>query len=148
MKNYAIGVISLFMMMFALLSITRVEGVEPELLKKYVADSQAATNSWLALVDQGKYGESWDAASKTMQWTIKRDEWIKNLDGVRKPLGAVKSREILDVRTATNPQGLPQGEYMIFVYNTSFANKDKAYELVTLIQENDGSWRVLTYQVT
>jgi cell division protein FtsL len=35
-----------------------------------------AADQWLKLMDEGKYGESWDAGSNIFRFTIKRDEWI------------------------------------------------------------------------
>ena len=62
-------------------------------------------------------------------------------------MGELESRTVLDQRTAQNPQGLPAGEYMVMVYKTSFTNNKNSNEVVTLMQESDGKWRVLTYQV-
>lgn len=106
----------------------------------------AATQEWLDLLDKQNYANSWDKSSNLMKSAISKDEWALIMDRTRKPLGTVKSREILDKRTAKNPQGLPEGDYMVMFYKTVFSHKDMAYELVTLYLEN-GQWRVVTYQV-
>ncbi len=121
-------------------------GPDQQTIAKYVADSQKSVDAWLALIDSGKFGESWDAGSTTFKMTISRKEWIAALDALRKPLGAVKSRKIIDIGNAENPKGLPQGEYMVYFYETQFDNPSKTQELLTLSQERDGQWRVLTYQ--
>jgi hypothetical protein len=113
-----------------------------------ITESQIATEAWLALLDKGEYGQSWDQASLIFRNTITKDEWIKAMGKLRKPLGNLISRTILDIRTATNPKGLPVGEYMVFVYHSSFSNRSSANELVTLVQENNGQWKVLTYQAS
>lgn len=105
-----------------------------------------ASENWLKLIDDHKYGESWDASSRIMQGTIKRAEWVQAMDSLRKPFGKVTSRTVLDQRTAKDPKGLPQGDYMVMFYSTNFANKQSAHELVTLFKEG-GTWKVLTYQV-
>ena len=43
--------------------------------------------SWLILVDQGKYGESWDAAAALFQGAMGRGKWEEALTSVRTPLG-------------------------------------------------------------
>lgn len=116
-------------------------------LTKNLTASSIATKDWLDQIDKERYGESWDGGSKLMRSTVKRNEWIKILNKTRKPLGDVKSRSVLDQRTAKDPKNLPKGEYMVMFYNSSFANKPLAYELVTLFKETDGQWRVITYQV-
>ena len=109
--------------------------------------SAAASKAWLSLLDRGQYEQSWDQASSIMKMTISKDEWNTIMNKVRKPLGTVVSREVLDQRTATNPQGLPQGSYIVMFYKTAFSARPSAHELVTLYLE-DGEWKVLTYQVS
>lgn len=115
-------------------------------LNSAVEAATIATQDWLNLIDKQKYAESWEKASALMKLAISQDEWIKVMNQSRKNLGSVKTREILDKRTAKNPQGLPQGDYMVMFYKTAFSHKDMAYELVTLFLE-EGQWRVVTYQV-
>lgn len=109
------------------------------------ASAKAGTD-WLALLDQGKYGDSWEKASSILKLTIKKEQWIVIMDATRKPNGKVKSREIIDQRVAKNPSGLPAGDYMVLLFSTSFEHKAKGKELVTLYF-SDGHWNVLTYQV-
>lgn len=108
--------------------------------------SQDASLAWLQLLDRGEYKQSWEKASKIMQGTIAKDGWETVLSKMRKPLGNVISREVLDQRTAKDPSGLPKGDYIVMFYKTDFSNKASAHELVTLYLEN-GKWHVLTYQV-
>lgn len=105
-----------------------------------------ASKAWLEEVDKGKYEKSWEDASAITQRTVSKEEWNKILIKTRKPLGAVKSRDVADVRVATNPKNMPAGEYVVMIYKTSFATKPSAYELVTLASQA-GQWRVLTYQI-
>jgi hypothetical protein len=109
--------------------------------------SATATQTWLSLIDTGNYGQAWDSSSKLFQQTINKPQWQQLMDSSRKPLGSIRNRTVLDQRTASNPRGLPAGDYMVMFYNTAFANKPSAYELVTLMKEPDGKWRILTYQV-
>jgi hypothetical protein len=107
--------------------------------------SAASALSWLQLLDKSQYAQSWDQLSAVTKRTVKKEEWVHILDKTRKPLGAAKSREVVDQRTAKDPQGLPKGDYVVMVYKTAFA-KSTSSELVTLYLE-DGHWRVVTYQV-
>lgn len=134
-------------MILALFCCSNLFAIDDATLNKQIDESQQATSQWLQLVDAGKYGESWDTGAKSFQFTIKRDEWIKAEEKLRKPLGATNSRKILDIRWAKDPKNLPAGNYMVFVFDTSFQNREKARELVTLQEGSDGIWRVLTYHV-
>jgi len=112
----------------------------------FQASAQEA-EQWLALVDQRKYAQSWLSASVTLKMLVPKQRWVDLMENIREPLGHVRSRKILEQRPAKDPKNLPKGDYMIFVYDTSFSRKDKAHELLTLIQQSDGRWKVLTYLV-
>ncbi|MFQ5729671.1 MAG: DUF4019 domain-containing protein, partial [Waddliaceae bacterium] len=49
--------------------------------------SAQASEKWLLLVDNGKYGESWDVGSATFKLTIPKDRWVSLMGQIRKPLG-------------------------------------------------------------
>lgn len=114
--------------------------------QKILTDNANAALSWLKLIDDGHYAESWDAGSKTFQLTIGRNEWVKAMEKLRKPLGTVVQRTLLQQLPKQNPKGLPEGYYMVLVYQTNFSNRPQANELVTMQLESDGRWRTLTYQ--
>lgn len=114
-------------------------------LQKDVDDAITASVSWLKLVDQGDYGASWDTATKFIQLTLTRDEWIQSMDILRKPLGAKTDRTLVDMRVAMNPPNTPEGEYMILVYSTTFSG-GSAKELLT-VQKYQGIWKLYTYNI-
>jgi len=132
--------------LFALICVSPLYSQPVVVDQKVMTASSDAAASWLALLDKGNYGESWDQADALFRLTVPKRDWTALMEKIRKPLGRVISREILDQRVAADPQGLPPGDYMVLIYNTSFSNKSSAHELVTLKQENK-KWKVLTYQV-
>jgi len=101
--------------------------------------------AWLALVDQGKYGESWDTASALFQRAISREKWSDTLKAVRAPLGDVISRGVESAEPRTSLPGVPDGKYVVVQFKTSFKNKQDAVETVTPMQEPDGRWKVSGY---
>jgi len=107
-----------------------------------VATKNAA--AWLVLVDQQKYGESWDAAAKLFQDTVARDMWKDALGAAREPLGKLVSWRLKSAESRTSLPGAPDGKYVIIQYDTSFEKKS-IVETVTPMQEADGSWKVSGY---
>ena len=107
-----------------------------------VATKNAA--AWLVLVDQQKYGESWDAAAKLFQDTVARDMWKDALGAARGPLGKLVARRVKSAESRTSLPGAPDGKYVIIQYDTSFEKKS-IVETVTPMQEADGSWKVSGY---
>ena len=71
--------------------------------------------------------------------------WSDALTKVRKPLGEMKSRKLLDAKSAKSLPGAPNGEYFVIQFDTTFAAKEQAVETVTFMLELDGSWRVVGY---
>ena len=109
---------------------------------------QVATNAakaWLALVDQGKRGESWDAAAKLFKAAVTRDKWNESVAAVRDPLGKVVSRKVKSARFTETLPGAPDGKYVVLQFDTSFERKKKAVETITPMQEADGTWKVSGY---
>jgi hypothetical protein len=85
----------------------------------------AATKSaeaWLSLVDQGRYGESWDAAAKVFQGALTRDKWKEALGSARAPLGGLVSRRVQSAEYRTSLPGAPDGKYVVVQFDTTFQN--------------------------
>lgn len=102
--------------------------------------------TWLALVDQGKYGESWDAAAQMMKGAVKRESWGAMLSAERNKFGGLVSRKLDSEETETSVSGAPDGLYVVLTYKSSFKQKS-AVETVTAMRDEDGKWRVLRYAI-
>jgi len=107
----------------------------------------AAAESWLSLVDQGKYAESWDAAAEYLKNAVSKDDFVKSLNAARKPLGKLKSREVKSKEYRTSLPGAPDGEYVVIQFKTSMENKKSAIETVTPMLDKDGNWKVSGYYI-
>lgn len=110
--------------------------------KEAVAES--AARDWLSIVDAGEYAASWREAGALFREQLTREVWAHAVSSVRKPLGVLRSRGVKDVRYATRLPGVPDGEYVVFRFDSAFANKAAAIETVTAVSE-EGVWRVVGY---
>jgi hypothetical protein len=107
--------------------------------------AQAAAESWLKLVDAGRYGESWDAAAALFKGAVTREQWIQAASGVRGPLGALLSREIHSRDYTEQLPGAPDGKYVVLQFDAAYEKKASAVETVTPMLDDDGVWRVSGY---
>jgi hypothetical protein len=107
----------------------------------------AAAKQWVTLIDAGQYAQSWDEAAQLFQESIRRPDWVKSLEMVRIPLGAVVTRNIRNTANATSLPGAPEGEYLIIEFDTAFRDKAGAIETVTSARDTDGKWRVAGYYI-
>ena len=114
---------------------------------KPIALAQAAAEQWLALVDAGKYGESWDEAAQAFRDAVTRKDWERNVKNARDPLGKVLSRKLEKSDYMKNPPDAPPGEYVGMLYDTSFTNRKSTTETIVPMLDKDGKWRVSGYYV-
>jgi hypothetical protein len=111
------------------------------------SQAEAAASAWLALVDAGRYADSWEQAAGMFKSKISAPTWTSVIGGVRAPLGALKSRQIQSSTFTHTLPGVPDGNYVVIKYSTRFENKAGAVETVTPLQEKDGTWHVSGYFV-
>lgn len=109
--------------------------------------AQAAAQSWLALVDAGRYAESWAAAAAAFRKEVTRDEWVEAVSKARAPLGTAGERTLRLAQHETTLPGAPPGDYVVIQYAVTFSKTGAAVETVTPMKEPDGSWRVSGYYV-
>jgi ketosteroid isomerase-like protein len=107
--------------------------------------AQAAAHDWLALVERGDAQASWSAAGQKFQAAMPVSGWTEALKKMRVPLGAMKSRTIVKTSFQKSFPGVPDGDYALIIYTTSYANKADGRETLTLEREPDGKWRVVGY---
>jgi hypothetical protein len=108
---------------------------------------QEAARAWLAHTDGGDASQSWNTAGKRFRDAITADRWAESLKGVRPPLGALSQRALLGTQFRKNIPGVPDGDYAIVLFRTTFAKKMDARETLTLEHEPDGAWRVIGYLI-
>jgi hypothetical protein len=106
-----------------------------------------AAHAWLQLVDGAMYSQSWSAAATMFRSAVPNATWATQIHTVRQPLGPVASRTLSSVKYTTALPGAPDGEYVVLEFETSFANKKDAIEIVTPMRDRDSLWRVSGYYI-
>jgi len=140
----------LFIVSFCLsvsLSCKKGEDAPAGLHDTQINEGAASADSWLKIIDSEKYPESWESTAGLFRSSITKEKWIKDVSAVRKPIGKVKVRETASKEFHAELPGVPDGEYVIIKYRSSFVNKRNTVELVTTAKDTDGVWRVAGYFV-
>jgi len=140
-----------FILVFSSFSAGAQETNEAKRATEKAADEQlqrslAAAKKWLQHLDQEEFSESWQNGSLTLKLTVPKTHWVHLMESIRQPLGRPLSRKVAAQRKAKDPENLPKGNYMVVLFRSTFPNEKIVNELVTLVLESDGEWRVLTYQ--
>ena len=107
----------------------------------------SAAESWLSLVDKGKYEKSWNEAAQYFKSAVSKDQWRQAIRAARKPLGKNLSRELMSKSYHTSLPGVPDSEYVVILFKASFENKKSATETITPMMDKDGKWRVSGYYI-
>jgi hypothetical protein len=106
-----------------------------------------SAEAWLALVDEGKYAESWGAAAPEFRRAVTREQWETAVQSVRTPLGRCLSRRLLSRKLVESLPGAPKGTYVVIQYQAEFEGKRGATETVTPALGPNGSFNVSGYYI-
>ncbi len=109
--------------------------------------AQQSSDAWLALVDSGKYDDSWQEASQPFKASVTKEQWQNAMRASRDPLGKMLSRKLKSATYTKTLPGAPDGEYVVIQYESSFEHKQSAVETVTPMLDKDGKWRVSGYYI-
>ena len=108
---------------------------------------RAAAQEWLALVDAGKYLESWQKLDPAFGKKVGKKTWTSALTDIRTRAGKFESRKFKSAEYTKELAGAPEGEYVVVQYDSAFEKKKAATEQVTLILGRDLYWHVAGYSV-
>ena len=100
---------------------------------------------WLSLIDYGRYSSSWQKASAYFRGAVTEKSWTASMEGFRKPLGKLVSRELVKVQESSSLPGAPDGKYMVMSFKTVFEQKKSAVETATFALDKDQKWRAAGY---
>ena len=104
-----------------------------------------SAQSWLKLVDNKKYTDSWEEAAEYFKSVVSKEKFKIDTRAVRNPLGKVITRKLMSVNSKTSLPGVPDGKYVIIKFKSSFKNEKSAIETITLKLDKDNCWKVDGY---
>ena len=101
---------------------------------------------WLAVVDRGRYAESWETAARVFQ-ECSGEGAVEQSQARPRASGSGQFEKGYQYRVPHQDAGAPDGEYVVIQYTTVFENKQSAVETVTPMLDKDKAWRVSGYYV-
>jgi predicted Ser/Thr protein kinase len=107
----------------------------------------SAVQTWLSLMDNGNYGESWETAGNSFHEAIAKADWVSKSGTIRQPLGKVLSRTLSTMEHLSTLPGMPDGSYFTARFDTAFGHLKPASETVSVALANDGQWKAIAYLV-
>jgi predicted Ser/Thr protein kinase len=122
----------------------------PQMASSQIAGNDAAVaaaESWLPIIDRGNFGESWNESAPAFQNAVSQTKWEDSMNAFRQPLGNQLSRKLISAKHVTQMPGVPDGDYVVMQFKTSFENKPTAVETVTVGPKTDDQWKVSGYYI-
>jgi hypothetical protein len=111
-----------------------------------IAAARTAAEAWLKIEDAATYDKSWAAASDYFRSQVPEKGWVQRMTETRKPLDPLLTRDLQATEWKTEVPNLPKGEYVAFVYETTFANGHPQAESVVMVHEG-AAWKMVGYAV-
>ena len=102
---------------------------------------QGLTESWLRLVDAGRFAESWEELTAELKAKYPKEKWGDALQPFMRKVGKIKARKLKGVEYSD-----PEAEAVAVDFESSFTKLATAFETVMLKLE-DGKWRVASYSI-
>lgn len=112
-----------------------------------VSLATAAAESWLALVDAGRYEASWDQAAPAFRQTVVQADWVVAVGRARIPFEPFGERRLSGAAFHATLPNAPPGPYVILTYLTAVAGARTVTETVVPMRTETGEWRVSGYFV-
>jgi len=103
--------------------------------------------TFLNHINKKEYTKTWDNAATYFQKAISKEQWNKSLEAVHTPLGKVFSRKQISKTPKSKLPGAPDGSYIIYQFQSSFAKKTTAVETITFLESPKNSWKLVGYYI-
>lgn len=109
------------------------------------AAAQLSAGGWLVLLDRRDWGRAWESTSSVFRATVPLSAWMDGIPKARDPWGAFVDRAPAEANYRNELPGYPNGDYVTVIFNSKFAGKEDAKEIITMMRERDGRWRPTGY---
>ena len=145
------GLLIMSIAIAASLALATLASVEPPQFVSAMFQSEDTTKTeelardWLALIDDGKFDESYDEAGQALRDQYARGLWKFGLT-LRMTKGAVQSREFSSSKATLAYAGRVDGDFRIVDFNSLFKYNNRQIERVVFEKTLDG-WKVIDYDM-
>lgn len=108
--------------------------------------ARAAAASWLALIDDGDFDDSWEAAASAFQARVPQEAWEDEGSRLRDSIQTGANRTVTMVKYRDSLRQAGDGPFVILKYRSS-VGEAVIQETVVTTRDNT-SWKVAGYQLT
>ena len=112
--------------------------------------AQEAAESWLRLIDEDKYGESWDELAEIAKTKVTKESWAtrRNDRATLKDASAGNQRKLMDTFSGSSLSGTTDLPGVTLIYKVSQTSHTSVSEMIEVVREPTRGWRVALYLKT
>jgi hypothetical protein len=99
------------------------------------------------MLDQGRLRETYGLTGPVARQTENESSWYGQMSSERESMGDVVSRRLSRIEKVDTFADLPRGDYLMVVYETSFATHPESREIVVLDARDAGGFELAAYRV-
>lgn len=111
-----------------------------------IGEARLAATNWLAAMDRGDVGTTWDTAAAIFKMNIVRPEWLESIASVRTPLGPFGERTFQSADFHEELPEAPPGPYVVFMYQLEATAVERVIETLIFTRE-EGMWKLIGYYI-
>lgn len=114
---------------------------------KYVEQAEKQAHNWMDTIDKGDAESSWNEMSSIFTQQLSAEDWKLSIQGMQMYFGKVGQRKIKSSNYKTSSYGAPNGDYVDVEFSTDYANAAGRKEVVTMVRDQDGQWKVAGFSI-
>lgn len=107
--------------------------------------AEARAREWLAQIDAGDYGGSWETAARLFQARITKEEWEIRVWRVQPGLGTLRDRALIAAKYTAAVPWKPPGEHVLVQYRANYGGRAIVESLTMRLDAEQ--WKTLTYNI-
>jgi hypothetical protein len=107
--------------------------------------AEARAREWLAQIDAGDYGGSWETAARLFQARVTKEEWEARVWRVHPGLGRATGRELVAAKYTAAVPWEPPGEHVFVQYRISYGGRASVESLTMRLDAEQ--WKTLSYLI-
>ncbi len=123
--------------------------VTPGNIEEIISDQEAmdsGVREWLGHIDARNLSTAWDDMSEGAKSLQNESGWEAMVKASREPLGEFVKRDLMSRKWSGNLAGFKDLSNQVFKYRTEFKH-GRGFESVTLVLEENGDLRVMSYVI-
>jgi len=101
--------------------------------------------NFFELIEHGELEQAFNSTTDIHKDHKVKDAWINSSLIQKKYYGSLINRAIKTVTSKNTIPDHPDGTYLTVIYETTFQNKEKAYERIDLMLVSENLWKVTEY---